>query len=108
MQFCITHDALLHMLENGLVLMQVAISSTDFDPQQAETATIVAAAGNRLTLSTALQYIHFAPSVPTGYNNISMPMVCPVHLFPRGPAADTAASGRARSRLVNLAASCRW
>ena len=62
--------------------MQVAISSTDFDPQQAETATIVAAAGNRLTLGNALQYSRYAPSVPTGYNNISMPMVCPVHPFP--------------------------
>lgn len=58
---------------------QVAVASTDFDPLQTETATILAAEGTSLTLDRPLIYSHFAPSVATGYKNISMPMVraCP-------------------------------
>lgn len=54
--------------------MQVAVSSTDFDPLQAEVATIVNASGQTLTLAAPLKYSRFAPSAPTGANT-SIPMV---------------------------------
>lgn len=56
--------------------MQVAIASTDFDPNQAEIATIVSASGGSLTLDKPLQYGRFAPSAPTGGGGY-IPMVRP-------------------------------
>ena len=38
---------------------QIVLASTDFDPRQAETRTIAAISGNRITLDRNLEYMHF-------------------------------------------------
>jgi hypothetical protein len=38
---------------------EIVLASTDFDPRQAETRTISAIRGNRITLDKALDYMHF-------------------------------------------------
>jgi cell migration-inducing and hyaluronan-binding protein len=38
---------------------KIVLASTDFDPRQAETRTIAAISGNRITLDRNLEYMHF-------------------------------------------------